>query len=142
MFVFVLAALYLFVTVRCDQGQPEVLLFNKVDTNHDDKLTRVELDDVFLLFDKNKDNEVTPDEFTDGWVNVFQIGSSDEAGTLFTRADTNDDGYIDMKDIPTIFSFFDENGDGSVDIDEFLTEMGNLELSPPDESNVSVDITG
>ena len=56
------------------------------------------------------DTRVTPDEFTDVWVNVFKMGGTDEAQTLFTRADENDDGVIDIKDIPAIFSFFDENG--------------------------------
>ena len=38
---------------RCDEGQREVVLFHKVDTNQDDQLTRAELDAVFLLFDNN-----------------------------------------------------------------------------------------
>ena len=57
------------------------------------------------------DGNVSPDEFVDGWTTKFSIGNTDQAQTLFTRADTNDDGYIDPQDIPGIFAFFDENGE-------------------------------
>ncbi|KAH3796892.1 uncharacterized protein LOC127837469 isoform X2 [Dreissena polymorpha] len=130
---------FVFVTVsRCDEGQREVVLFHKVDTNQDDQLTRAELDAVFLLFDNNTDGQVTPDEFVQDWVNLFHIGGSQEANTLFTRADTNDDGVIDAKDIPAIFSFFDENADGTVDISEFLTAWGNMSLHPVDHVHAVV----
>ncbi|WAR30934.1 hypothetical protein MAR_033476 [Mya arenaria] len=127
---------------RCDEGQREVVLFNKVDINHDFQLTRAELDQVFLLFDNDTDGEVTPAEFKADWVNQFNIGGPQEADTLFIRADTNDDGVIDTKDIPTIFAFFDENSkkteDGVVDINEFLTEWGHLSLTAANHVDVSL----
>ncbi|XP_052788542.1 uncharacterized protein LOC128223298 [Mya arenaria] len=125
---------------RCDEGQREVVLFNKVDINHDFQLTRAELDQVFLLFDNDTDGEVTPAEFKADWVNQFNIGGPQEADTLFIRADTNDDGVIDTKDIPTIFAFFDENKDGVVDINEFLTEWGHLSLTAANHVDVSVNV--
>lgn len=53
---------------------------------------------------------MSPTEFVSGWTQTYNMGSEDEAQTLFTRADTNDDGYLDIQDVPTIFSYFDVNG--------------------------------
>lgn len=53
---------------------------------------------------------MSPDEFVAGWTTTFNIGNEDQAQTLFTRADINDDGYIDPQDIPGIFAYFDEDG--------------------------------
>lgn len=52
---------------------------------------------------------MTPTEFVAAW-QKFNLGGPQDAQTLFTRADTNDDGIIDAKDIPAIFAFFDQNG--------------------------------
>ncbi|XP_052787772.1 uncharacterized protein LOC128222718 [Mya arenaria] len=139
MLLFVFAAFCL-LAARCDEGQREVALFNKVDTNHDYQLTRAELDQVFLLFDNDTDGEVTPEEFKEDWVHQFDIGGPQEADTLFTRADTNDDGVIDAKDIPAIFAYFDENNNSFVDISEFLTEWGHLSLTAANQVDVSVNV--
>jgi hypothetical protein len=56
-----------------------------------------------------EDGKVTPDEFVADW-QTFNLGNQQEAQTLFTRADTNDDGFIDSNDIPAIFAFFDQDG--------------------------------
>ncbi|KAL4218989.1 hypothetical protein ACF0H5_021574 [Mactra antiquata] len=128
-------------SVSCDEGQKAVDLFHAADTNNDDQLTRAELDEIFLMFDRNNDSSVTPDEFVDDWMNVFHLGGLTEAQTLFTRADTNDDGYINIQDIPAIFAYFDEDGNGYVDISEFLTQWGDLSLHPIGSVDVSV-VTG
>ncbi|XP_060569506.1 insoluble matrix shell protein 5-like isoform X2 [Ruditapes philippinarum] len=137
----VLFGCLLIVPALGDQGLKAVDLFHQVDKNGDDRLTRVDLDAIFLLFDTNKDGKVTPDEFVADW-QTFNLGNQQEAQTLFTRADTNDDGFIDSNDIPAIFAFFDQDGSGLVDISEFLTQWEALQTEPTNESNVSVDLTG
>ncbi|XP_053380158.1 uncharacterized protein LOC123555032 [Mercenaria mercenaria] len=127
------------VSVLGDEGLNAVNLFHTVDINKDDKLTRTELDAVFLLFDTDNNTEVTPTEFVADWLK-FNLGGTPQAQTLFTRADTNDDGVLDVKDVPAIFAYFDQDGNGSVDISEFLTQWGELMLHPAGVDNAVVDI--
>ena len=56
------------------------------------------------------DTKISPTEFVKDWVDVYHLGGGTEAQILFTRADSNDDGYLDANDVPTVFTYFDMNG--------------------------------
>ncbi|XP_067660663.1 insoluble matrix shell protein 5-like [Haliotis asinina] len=131
-FLLIAVALAVFLgLVNCNsEPQKEVMLFNKVDMDKDQKLTRTELQDIFLLFDSNNDTQILKSEFEADWVAKFVLGPKAEADALFDAADANDDGKVTKADLPFIFQYFDMDSDGSVDMNEFLTQWGDLTLIP------------
>ena len=63
------------------------------------------------------DGNITKEEFVADWTNIFNLGNSKEAETLFGRADSDQDGAISDHDLPAIFAYFDMNGKKSVVVD-------------------------
>ncbi|KAL3871334.1 hypothetical protein ACJMK2_039341 [Sinanodonta woodiana] len=122
------------------EEQRAVVLFDKVDTDHNDHLTQQELDGVFLLFDTDNDTVVTPAEFAKDWTDLYHIGGPQEAQSLFARADLNDDNQITTADLPGIFKYFDVDGDGTVNLSEFLTQWGELTILPVRPHDISVTV--
>ncbi|XP_033759165.1 calmodulin-like protein 7 [Pecten maximus] len=123
------------------EPQREVILFDKVDNDKNGQLSVSELDNIFLAFDVNHDQEVTASEFENDWTVLYNLGAPIEARTLFTKADTNDDGHITSDDLPEIFTYFDSNGDSFISLDEFLTQWGDLKNAPIDNIIVPVGTT-
>ncbi|XP_069119425.1 uncharacterized protein [Argopecten irradians] len=119
------------------EPQREVILFDKADSDGSGVLSRSELDNIFLAFDVNHDQEVTESEFVNDWTVLYNLGAPVEAQTLFVKADTNDDGHLTTADLPEIFAYFDMNGDNSINLDEFLTQWGDLKNAPV---NIAVSV--
>jgi len=120
------------------EPQREALLFNQADKNQDGELTESDLRVIFLDFDVNNDSQITEKEFETDWTTVFHLGNTDEAHTLFARADINDDNVLNDKDLPGIFAYFDMDGDNLVSMSEFLTQWADLQLDAPDTVNIQV----
>ncbi|XP_060071191.1 uncharacterized protein LOC132551101 [Ylistrum balloti] len=140
--LFLLVVCALAASVLSDsEPQREVILFDKVDGDQDGQLTVSELDNIFLAFDVNHDREVTSSEFENDWTVLYNLGAPLEARTLFSKADTNDDGHITAQDLPEIFMYFDMNSDSSISLDEFLTQWGDLKNAPVDNVHMSVATT-
>ncbi|XP_062620029.1 uncharacterized protein LOC134281608 [Saccostrea cucullata] len=114
------------------EPQREYILFEKVDHDLSGCLDRSEVDNIFLAFDVDHNQEVTRVEFENDWVTAYHLGNAREANLLFTKADTNGDGHLTHADMPLIYTYFDMNSDGCVDMNEFLTQWGDLKLAPVD----------
>ncbi|XP_022326901.2 uncharacterized protein LOC111126504 [Crassostrea virginica] len=123
------------------EPQREYILFEKVDKDLSGCLDRNEVDNIFLAFDVDHNQEVTRLEFENDWLNLYQLGNAREANLLFNKADANGDGHLTHADMPLIYQFFDVNNDGCVDMNEFLTQWGDLKLAPIDVSVIDAGDT-
>ncbi|XP_076436832.1 uncharacterized protein LOC143276242 [Babylonia areolata] len=121
------------------EPQKEALLFAQADKDGDGQLTEGDLQTIFLDFDTDGDSSISKAEFVADWRDVFHLGNSQQAETLFGRADTNDDGAITAADLPAIFAYFDMDGNNLVDLNEFLTQWGDLRLDAPDTVEIHLD---
>nr|XP_034303932.1 uncharacterized protein LOC105342156 isoform X1 [Crassostrea gigas] len=123
------------------EPQREYILFEKVDHDLSGCLDRSEVDNIFLAFDTDHNQEVTRTEFENDWLTLYQLGNAREANLLFNKADANGDGHLTHTDMPLIYSYFDMNSDGCVDMNEFLTQWGDLKLAPIDVSVIDAGDT-
>ena len=97
-------------------------LFEKFDTNHDGKLTQVEIDQVradrFAAFDKNGDGKLSLDEYQALWLDAMHRAMV----RSFQGLDTDGDAAVTKEEFTARFSHvverLDANGDGQVTEDE------------------------
>ena len=117
-------------------GQTEEMLFKKMDTNGDGKVSKAEFNAFyakrFSELDANKDGKLTLDEMNIG--PQKQAGEVRNNGTThlderFNAADANHDGGLDReeaKGMPMLSMYFDEvdaNHDGKVTRQEYFDAM-------------------
>jgi Ca2+-binding EF-hand superfamily protein len=106
----------------------------KNDLNQDGKLTRAELDKaVAVQFqDAGRGSSLTPDQFYA--INVARF--RDEAGRMFTRADTDRDGKLTLSEFAAreekLFARLDKNHDGVITRDELASRRGQPRGSRPE----------
>ena len=97
-------------------------LFEKFDTNHDGKLTQVEIDQVradrFAAFDKDGDGKLSLEEYQALWLDAMHRAMV----RSFQGLDVDGDGQVTKEEFTARFSHvvqrFDTNGDGQVTEDE------------------------
>lgn len=97
-------------------------LFETFDTNHDGKLTQVEIDQVrqdrFAAFDKNGDGKLSLEEYQALWLDAMHRAMV----RSFQALDVDGDAAMSKEEFTARFSHvvarFDTNGDGQVTEDE------------------------
>ncbi len=98
------------------------MMFDRLDTNKDGKITRAEADayrdQQFVEFDANKDGDLNLAEYT-AMVNAIM---AERIQRRFERQDSDNNGSLNKHELSDrltrMFDYMDRNGDGAVERDE------------------------
>eukprot|EP00105_Crassostrea_gigas_P022544 XP_011442108.1 PREDICTED: uncharacterized protein LOC105338608 [Crassostrea gigas] len=88
--------------------------------DNNDILSLVELHDVFVHYDTNKDGTITRHEYTN-LISSQAPDLSSYAHALYDIYDANGDHHLGMQDLDALYSKMDSDGDGTVSKTDFYT---------------------
>ncbi|KAK8674338.1 hypothetical protein V6N13_112630 [Hibiscus sabdariffa] len=108
-------------------------------------MDRVEICRVFQMFDRNRDGNITMEEFSNSLDNFGIFISDEEVNQIFESIDVNGDGFVDVdefgmfyqtianehneeEDMMEAFNVFDQNRDGFITFEELRSVLSSLGL--------------
>ncbi|XP_067660738.1 uncharacterized protein [Haliotis asinina] len=113
------------------------LVFKYIDKDHDGNVDRAETNDIFKLYDTNKNGVITIQEFIAEYTRIYNtiiadLYSTGAPGaattpdlvavitTAFNTLDTDGNGQVDLKEFYAVFDRFDTNHDKVMSIQEYI----------------------
>lgn len=104
------------------------LLFHSADNDpKDNRMTLIEVQRFFLLFDLNGDGTIDADEFVLAWKQHFGLTEEQANGMLKLVDQFSPKNEITEIEITSLYNLMDENGDGGVTEMEFLYFWKNID---------------